>query len=94
MIKYSFKQSFDKSLKKLPKKQKEKIKRSCIELIEVLEKNQDLKKGLRLKQLTGNIYEISRGMKTRIIFSWQNNRLTFILAGNHDQIKTFLKENT
>lgn len=94
MIKYLFKKSFDKSLKKLPKKEKEKIKRSCIELIEVLEENQNLRKGLRLKQLTGNIYEISQGRKVRIIFSWENNYLTFILAGNHDQIKTFLKENS
>ncbi len=92
MINYSFKKSFDKSLKKLPEKQKE--KKSCIELIDVLEENQGLKKGLRLKQLTGNIYEISQGMKIRIIFSWDNNHLTFILAGNHDQIKKFLKENT
>jgi mRNA-degrading endonuclease RelE of RelBE toxin-antitoxin system len=36
-MKYHFKNSFDKSIKNLPSKQKEKIKQTCIEIIDVLE---------------------------------------------------------
>jgi mRNA-degrading endonuclease RelE of RelBE toxin-antitoxin system len=93
MIRYSFRKSFDKSVKKLPRRQKEKVKKDCLEIIEVIEGKRDLRKGLRLKQLIGNVYEISEGRKIRIIFSWDNDCVDFILAGNHDQIKKSLKEN-
>ncbi|RLG13298.1 hypothetical protein DRN69_05805 [Candidatus Pacearchaeota archaeon] len=55
--------------------------------------NKRLRKGLRFKRLYEDIYEISEGMKLRVIFRWEREYVTFILAGNHDQIKKFLKEN-
>ena len=93
MIRYFFKKSFDKLIRKLPLKQKERIKKICIEIIDVLEGNAELRKGLRLKRLYEDIYEISEGMKLRVIFRWEKDSVTFILAGSHDQIKKFLKEN-
>ena len=92
-MKYCFKNSFDKSIKNLPPKQKEKIKKTCVEIIDVLEGRRELRKGLRFKHLCEDIYEISGGMKLRIIFSWKRDSITFILAGSHDEIKKFLKEN-
>ena len=92
-MRYRFKNSFDKSIKSLPPKQTEKIKKACVEIIDVLKGRKELRKGLRFKRLCEDIYEISEGMKLRIIFSWKRDSITFILAGSHDKIKKFLKEN-
>ena len=45
MIRYSFKKSFDKLIRKLPLKQKGRIKKICVEIIDVLEGNAELRRG-------------------------------------------------
>ncbi|MCK4912470.1 MAG: hypothetical protein KAS05_01965 [Candidatus Omnitrophica bacterium] len=92
MIHFEFKPSFKKSLNSLPKKDKNAIKESCAQLIEVLSGKSLLRKGLGLKQLRKDWWEIRKGLKQRILFRWRNNEIDFVLAGNHDQIKRFLKK--
>lgn len=93
MITWEFKPSFDKSVKALPKKDKEVMKRLAKALIDILEGNQAASKGTGLKPLRKDYFEIRTSYKKRIIFRWQNDHVEFILAGNHDQVKKFLKEN-
>lgn len=88
-----YKPSFVKSIKSLPKKNKESIVDLCEELIDILERSKTKHQGLGLKRLQKNFWEIRKGIKTRIIFRWQKDRLEFILAGSHDDIKKFLREN-
>ncbi len=92
MIHFNFKPSFKKSLNSLPKKDKNLVKESCAQLIDVLGKRGLLRKGLGLKQLREDWWEIRKGLKQRILFKWKNNEIDFVLAGNHDQVKRFLKK--
>jgi len=50
-----------------------------------------LSKGLGLKNLKKNYWEIRKGLKLRILFRWHADLVEFILAGTHDDIEKFLK---
>jgi mRNA-degrading endonuclease RelE of RelBE toxin-antitoxin system len=93
MIRYEFKPSFDRSVKALNQRDKKAIKNLCELLIDVLAGKTQLSKGAGLKRLKNDFWEIRRGIKQRIIFQWQNDDVKFILAGNHDRIRKFLREN-
>lgn len=93
MITWEFKPSFDKSVKKLPDKDKAEIKKLAKGLIDILQTGEQPSKGFGLTPLQNNVLEIRASYKRRILFRWENNHVEFILAGNHDQIKTFLKED-
>ena len=93
MITWEFKPSFDKSVKALPKQDKEAIKDLAKKIIDVLEHQNRVSKGLGFTYLRSNYYEIRASHKRRIILRWQDNHVEFILAGNHDQVRVFLKEN-
>jgi len=88
-----YKPSFIKSVKSLPCKDKELIVDLCEELVDVLEKSKTKSQGLGLKRLQKNFWEIRKGIKTRIVFRWRRDHLEFILAGSHDDIRKFLREN-
>ena len=36
-------------------------------------------------------WEIRKGIKARILFKWEGDLVTFILAGDHEGIKRYLK---
>lgn len=91
MIHFHFKPSFEKSLNSLQKKDKNAVKESCSQLIEVLGGESLIRKGLGLKQLKKDWWEIRKGLKQRILFRWRGNEIDFVLTGNHDQIKRCLK---
>ncbi|GEM_PF-358436 len=91
MIHFNFKPSFKKSLNFLQTKDKNTVKEACYQLIEVLDGKSLLRKGLGLKQLKKDWWEIRKGLKQRILFRWRENEIDFVLAGNHNQIKKFLK---
>ncbi len=88
-----YKPSFIKSIKSLSKPNKEVVFDLCEALIDTLEQSKASSKGLGLKRLRKNFWEIRKGIKTRVIFRWQKDYLEFILVGSHDDIKKFLKEN-
>ena len=91
-MRFEFKPSFDKSVKSLPPRDKQEIKELCKNLIDVLSGKKVLSKGLGLRNLRKNYWEIRKGLKLRIIFHWQDDFVEFLLAGSHDDIKRFLKE--
>lgn len=88
---FEFKPSFDKSFRSLPSKTKQEVKELCVHLIDVLSGECALSKGLGLKNLRKNFWEIRKGLKLRILFRWQADHVEFVLAGTHDDIKNFLK---
>lgn len=92
-MKIVFLKSFHKSIRSLHQKDKEKVKQACETLIRLLESEASGYKGLVLKHLMDSYWEIRVGLKLRIIFSWEEDLLKFILLGSHDAIKKFLKEN-
>jgi mRNA-degrading endonuclease RelE of RelBE toxin-antitoxin system len=89
-MKYEFKPSFDRSVKSLPHKEKQEMKKLCIDLIDVLSGDKELSSGMGLKNIRKNFWEIRKGLKLRILFRWRANYVEFVLAGSHDDIKKYL----
>lgn len=90
-MRFEFKPSFDRSIKALNPSDKAGVKDSASDLIDVLSKSQPIYQGLGLKRLRQNYWESRSGIKARILFRWTGDLIEFILAGNHDDIKRFLK---
>lgn len=90
-MRFEFKPSFDRSVKSFPDKEKEEIKKTVIQTIDILSHNRMIHRGVGLKRLRGNFWEVRRSLKARILFRWERDLVEFILAGDHDDIKRYLK---
>ena len=90
-MRIEFKSSFDRSIKALSSPDKAEIKNIAIQLIDILSMDKPLREGLGLKRLQGSYWEVRKGLKVRILFRWQKDLVEFILAGNHEDIKRFLR---
>lgn len=90
-MRIEFKPSFDRSIKALKSQDKEEIKNIIGGLIDILSMDRPLHEGLGLKRLRGSYWEVRRGIKARILFRWQKDLVEFILAGDHEDIKRFLR---
>ncbi len=90
-MRFEFKPSFDRSVKSFPDKEKEEIKKTVIQTIDILSHDRMIHRGVGLKRLRGNFWEVRRSLKARILFRWERDLVEFILAGDHDDIKRYLK---
>jgi len=90
-MRFEFKPSFDRSVKNFHGKEKEDIKEAALKAIDALSQDRLIHKGIGLKRLKGDFWEIRKGLKARILFRWQGDLLEFILAGDHNDIKRYLK---
>ncbi len=91
-INIEYKKSFRKSFKKYNKNQQEDVYKSIQILAGSIDKFQ-IPHCLGLKLLRSNlrIWEVRVNLDIRIIFRYENNLLEFAFAGNHNDIKNFLK---
>jgi len=48
-------------------------------------------RGLGIRRLTGNFFEIRVGLDLRLIFQNRAESLLFLMAGNHDEVQKFLR---
>lgn len=90
-MRFEFKPSFDRSVKGFHGREKEEIKQAALYAIDILSQDREIHKGIGLKRLKGDFWEIRKGIKARILFRWQGDLVEFILAGDHNDIKRFLK---
>jgi len=90
-VRFTFKSSFDRSIKSLPTPQKDEIKALCIAFLDLLETHSAIPPGLGLKRLQDGFWEIRKGLSNRILFRWQKDEIDFILAGDHNSIREYLK---
>ena len=89
-MRYEYKSSFDEVFKKLGLSRQEKVIDAISILIDFFE-NRKKAKGLGLKNLRENYWEIRVNVKDRIIFTLEKDKVAFIIVGNHDEIKKFLR---
>ncbi|MBM3705653.1 MAG: hypothetical protein FJW66_03910 [Actinobacteria bacterium] len=89
-MRYEFKPSFDKTFKKLPSVRKLKVEEALTSLIDFFETGKKTK-GLGLKNLRKEFWEIRSGINDRVIFTLSQGKVSFIITGTHDEIKRFLK---
>jgi mRNA-degrading endonuclease RelE of RelBE toxin-antitoxin system len=90
-MRVEFRTSFDRSIKQLPLKEKEDIKKVAAQFIDILSHDRHIHEGLGLKRLRGDFWEVRKGLKARILFCWQGDLVEFVLAGKHDDVRRFLK---
>jgi mRNA-degrading endonuclease RelE of RelBE toxin-antitoxin system len=90
-MRFEFKSSFDRSLKSFHKPEQEEIKKATRQTIEMFLSDRNVTPGAGLKQLRRNYWEVRKGLKARILFRWQGDLIEFIFAGDHNDIKRFLK---
>ena len=90
-MRFGFKPSFDRSVKTLHGREKEEIKHVALQTIGVLSQDRLIHKGTGLKRLKGDFWEIRKGLKARILFRWEGDLVEFVLAGDHNDIKRYLK---
>ena len=77
-------------MKRLETNRKEKIKEAVLNTVDFFERH--IKpRGLGLKHLRSNYWEVRTGIKDRIIFRLNNGIVKFVLTGSHNDIKNFLK---
>jgi len=91
-LRFEFKPSFDRSVKSLDHKLKSETISACLNFLELLEDRLPLPSGIALKRLRGDFWEFRFGIRIRILFRWTGDLLEFVLAGDHDSIKKFLRE--
>ena len=48
-------------------------------------------RGLGIRRLTGNFFEIRVGLEIRLVFQNRADCLLFVMAGNHDEVQKFLR---
>ena len=92
-MRFEFKPSFDRSIKSLSPPEQTDVKEAASQLIDVLSKDRQIHQGLGLKRLMRDFWEARKGIKVRILFRWTGDLVEFVLAGNHNDVKRFLKNH-
>lgn len=92
-MRFKFRPSFDRSIKSLQPDRKNELKSLCLVFLDLLEMHNTIPAGMGLKRLQGDFWEIRQGLRNRILFRWKADEIDFVLAGDHDSIKEFIKNS-
>jgi len=90
-VQYEFKLSFDRHFKKLSSSRQKIAYQAIDTLINYLDENAPLPPGLGLKNWHADYWEIRAGLKDRILFEF-TDKITFLMVGDHDEIRNFMKQ--
>ena len=90
-MRYEFKKSFDRSVKRLSDDVKIDIKKLAFELIDLMSTGRRPSKGAGLTRLRKDYWEERTTIRERILFRLSDDCIQFILVGNHEDIKRFLR---
>jgi len=90
-MKYEFKKSFIRSIKTLPDKNKKEIKRIAFQIIDLVSSGKKPSKGHGLTRLRKDYWETRTTIRERILFKLTDDCISFILVGNHNDVKRFLR---
>jgi hypothetical protein len=92
-VRFTFRPSFGRSIKSLRPDQKAELKALCLAFLDLLETHAVIPSGMGLKRLREDYWEIRQGLHNRILFRWNSDVIDFVLAGDHDSIREFLKNS-
>jgi len=76
-MRFEFKPSFDRSVKSFKGKEKEEIKQTALQAIDILSQDRKIHKGIGLKRLRGNFWEIREELKAKVVrclSSWNRRK--------------------
>ena len=91
-MKVAYHSSYDKNYKKLPRNKQLGADYAIDVFIDLFKIGQK-PKGLGLKKLKNNYWEIRIDLYYRIIFELEKDLISFVLIGNHDSIRKFLNDH-
>ncbi|MFA5337437.1 MAG: hypothetical protein WC330_03790 [Candidatus Omnitrophota bacterium] len=83
--------SFERSLKKLSSRDKDKLKQTLIQFNEFLVSGV-LPVGLGFKKINHDKYELRVDIRIRVIIKIEKEYIYLVLAGSHDSVKRYLRE--
>ena len=89
-MRYRATSRFDRSVARVDPARKERLKASIDQLVAGFETGQ-LSAGLGLRQLRSGLWELRAGLSDRVVFSRTGDPVEFLLVGNHDEIRRFLR---
>lgn len=90
-MRHEFKRSFDRSVKCLSDDAKIEIKKSIFEIIDLVSTGKASSKGQGLTRLRKDYWEARTTSRERILFKLTDDLIQFIIVGNHEDVKRFLK---
>ncbi len=93
-MRFEVKPSFVKQLQKLKQKDPNReamLRQTIKEFARMLAKNEPIPIGLGLTKLKGNYWELRSTLADRIIFYRKSDLICWILIGNHNEVRNFLK---
>ena len=90
-MRYELKSSFDRSVKHLSDDAKIEIKKSVFGIIDLVSTGKTALKGQGLKRLRRDYWEARMSIRERILFKLTDDLIQFLIVGNHEEIKRFLK---
>ena len=89
-MRYERKPAFDRSVSRLPTDRKDRVKQAVRQLVVFFETKQQ-PQGLGLKRLRGDYWEVRAGLGDRVVFRLTGDLVEFVVVGNHDEIRRFLR---
>ncbi len=89
-MKVDFLTRFDRSFEKLELSTQIKVRKDIESFLANIQKG-IRPQGMGLRRLRGSFWEIRCGLKYRVLFELKKDWITFILVGNHNEVKRFIK---
>ena len=89
-MRYRASSRFDRSIGHLESVRKHRVQAAIDQLVAAFETGQ-LPHGLGLKQVRPGLWELRAGISDRVVFARTGDLVEFLIAGNHDEIRRFLK---
>lgn len=84
--------SFDRAYRRLRPLDRGKIDAAIRVLLDYIDQRATAPpKGLGLKKLRGVVWEVRIDLHLRIVFAMESDLLSFILVGNHDDVRRLLR---
>ncbi len=87
---YKYLSTFERLFSKLSRSEKEKSREALDRIIHFFETGVK-PKGLGLKKLRKNYWEIRVDLSLRILFEYCHSEVSFVIIGNHNDIQRVLK---
>lgn len=87
---YEFKPSFDRTFHRLDAVRQRAVRHAVDRVIDFFATGAH-PKGLGVKQLRKPFWEVRATLADRPFFTFQGDRVSFVIVGNHDEIRRFLR---
>ena len=90
-MRYDFKKSFDRSIRRLNEDTQMELKKLAFEVVDLVSTGKTSSKGQGITRLHRDYWEARATIREWILFKLTDDTIQSVLAGNHEDIKRFLR---